>query len=133
MVDPKFYENKRSDGINRGSEFTKGASYSNPYPTPFGAMPGYLTDMGIVRVPEKGFYGFKWGNINDGWGWVLSTSQDTFQNREEVKARRKTEMEEGERKGKNNCTTNQPLLGCLLSHSVHYQLTIEFMSCVISI
>ena len=48
---------------------------------PFGSIPGYLTDMGVVRVPSKGFYGFKWTEIGDTWGWVLSTTQDTFQNR----------------------------------------------------
>ena len=48
---------------------------------PFGSIPGYLTDMGVVRVPSKGFYGFKWTQIGESWEWVLSTSQDTFQNR----------------------------------------------------
>ena len=86
--DPKFYENKISDGIKRGSEFTKGVAYREQYPTPFGSMPGYLTDMGIVKVPEKGFYGFKWGQIDNGWGWVLSTTQDTFQNRGSLRAKK---------------------------------------------
>ena len=71
--------------INRGSEFTKGVKYGEQYPTPFGSMPGYLTDMGVVKVPEKGFYGFKWCKIDLNWGWVLSTTQDTFQNRGNVK------------------------------------------------
>ena len=48
----------------------------------------FLTDMGIVKVAEKGFYGFKWGQIDNGWGWVLSTTQDTFQNRGSLRAKK---------------------------------------------
>ena len=77
-------------------------------------MPGYLSDMGIVKVPDKGFYGFKWGKIENGWGWVLSTTQDTFQNRGGGRDRKGDGRHRGRKKKqrKNNCTTNQPLLVC---------------------
>merc|ERR1712029_976347 len=67
---------------------------------PFGSIPGYLTDMGVVKVPDKGFYGFKWCLIDQTWGWVLSTTQDTFQNRGGGKKNQKGEARGRKKKKK---------------------------------
>ena len=78
----------------------RGSHFSNKT-TPFGSLPGYLTDMGVVKVPDKGFYGFKWCKIDHRWGWVLSTTQDTFQNRGGGNKDRKGETRGRRKKRKN--------------------------------
>ena len=92
--DPSLYETIWEDCVYRGSHFTNKSC-------PFGSMPGYLTDMGVVKVPEKGFYGFKWAQIDHRWGWVLSTTQDTFQNRGSGSKDRKGESRGRKKKRKN--------------------------------
>ena len=63
--DPSFYEDvhKRSDyGYHRnlGVKFTK--------PNPFGAISGYLTDAGVITVPNDVFHGYVY---QEGVGWIL--------------------------------------------------------------
>ena len=63
--DPSFYQDvhERSDyGYHRnlGSKFTK--------PNPFGSISGYLTNLGVIPVPEEVFHGHVY---EDGVGFVL--------------------------------------------------------------
>ena len=63
--DPAFYETiyERSDyGYHRnmGSKFTN--------PNPFGVVSGYLTDAGVIAIPDKVFHGHIY---QEGVGWIL--------------------------------------------------------------
>ena len=86
--DSNFYEDvfERSDhGYHRnlGSKFTK--------PNPFGAVLGYLTDAGVVGVPDKVFHGHV---FDPHGGWILHAK---FSGKEETK---RTKIKETKKKDK---------------------------------
>ena len=63
--DPSFYQSVHESNDygyrrNLGSKFTK--------PNPFGAISGYLTDLGVIAIPEEVFHGHVY---QDGVGFVL--------------------------------------------------------------
>ena len=89
--DSNFYEDvfERSDyGYHRnlGSKFTK----SNP----FGAVLGYLTDAGVVGVPDKVFHGHV---FDPHGGWILHAK---FSGKEETKRTKIKETKKAKKKDK---------------------------------
>ena len=84
--DPSFYEDvrERSDYgnyRNLGSNFTK--------PNPFGAVSGYLTDLGVIAVPDEVFYGHVY---EDGVGFVLHAE---FQEKRKKKSNKRMKRRTG--------------------------------------
>ena len=64
--DPKFYVDKESPSFQCNYNFDYGASQ---YGKPFGALPGYLTNLGVVPVPSTPVGGYVF--CPDAKKWVL--------------------------------------------------------------